>query len=186
MNKVSFRIRECEGCGEQFLVYPTSGGHYSRKTCSDACMVKVRVRKNQFPPERRKALSEANKARRDYKNLHTPKARAKASVSMARTKLGTPNVNNRGKAYNHLLLKDPDGVIHELTNISQFVRDNPHLFNKDDLVPKPNNPSKPESASTYCRAENGLRSISCCGPTTKGQWKGWTLVARNGYHILPI
>ena len=58
-------------------------------------------------------------------------------------------------------IKSPANIIYKFKNASQFIRDNPDLFDKDDLV----------WVDSGCRASRGLLSLNRVNVFS---WKGWT------------
>lgn len=65
----------------------------------------------------------------------------------------------------------PDGYLFEGPNLSDFVRNNPDLFEPDDVVWKP---QRPGGRDINCRAVRGLSSIRTGRVNT---WKGWVYCA---------
>ena len=73
------------------------------------------------------------------------------------------------------VLKSPDGKLYTFCNVSQFVRDNLHLFEPEDVVWK-----KYRSSNTpTCRALGGLLCVVALNGKSPS-WKGWTLHERIG------
>ena len=89
-----------------------------------------------------------------------------------KVKLGITNHGSR-----HGLIRSPRGLIYEFNNLAQFVRDNEKLFMPEDVVwIKPKNKIGTTLGNLKCRALSGLYSL--INPrTTKGSWKGWTVVS---------
>ncbi len=62
------------------------------------------------------------------------------------------------------LLIAPDGRHFMVVNLHHFVRENPELFNEEDVVWR--------ADGKYCAAVGGLRQAPI---TKKGEWKGWSV-----------
>jgi hypothetical protein len=82
---------------------------------------------------------------------------------------GASETNARAKTYTAF---DPSGHAHTFTNLSHFVRQNPWLFDPDDVVWSYGNESNPS-----CRAKVGLSSLFRQKKPSKS-WKGWTAVSK--------
>lgn len=68
-------------------------------------------------------------------------------------------------------VRSPHNVVYEFTNLAHFVRQNPELFDTEDLV------WRTTGRSSYtCRAFAGLSSLSPRRKRVTGTWKGWLWV----------
>lgn len=68
----------------------------------------------------------------------------------------------------HGVLVSPNGVRYPFGNLSQFIRDHPHLFNEEDVV------WRKTGRSPYCNASRGLATLFR-KTQPAGRWKKWTL-----------
>ena len=75
------------------------------------------------------------------------------------------------KAAKMFSLLSPNGRVYTGKNLRLFVRNSPHLFEPDDVVWKP---YKEKHAADWCRAANGLASLSPNKKHPLNVWKGWT------------
>lgn len=76
--------------------------------------------------------------------------------------------NARSKTYTVLT---PDRITITFKNLSNFVRENTHLFAEEDVIWKP--PKK----NPWCKAQKGLSSLFKENKP-QGQWKGWRPVKK--------
>jgi hypothetical protein len=144
----------CKVCGSAFETTADAYGNFSRKeTCSKKCFDKLR-----------------------FDGMRNSEKFSESRKAVGRKLLGVEMVT-RGKSFNVCVFTSPDGVDYECDNICDFVRNNRHLFDEDDIKYKSNNRGGTES---WCRAQVGLVSLSSGNAST---WKGWTIRSKNGYEF---
>ena len=88
----------------------------------------------------------------------------------ARKLKGKPRVGKMAAGPNHpgalrFHLVSPDGERFSFRNASQFVRDNPDLFESEDRRPDPRNKT--------CLAAHGLGTLRPTRKSVRLQWRGW-------------
>jgi hypothetical protein len=76
---------------------------------------------------------------------------------------------NHFSAKNHSLI-DPRGISHEISNLADFVRKNPELFEAKDLAYRLKPNRKGEMTKSTCNATAMLHEVSS---GRKNIWKGW-------------
>ncbi len=81
------------------------------------------------------------------------------------------------KDENHFLAKEwklcsPERTIYQFKNLRAFVRDNPELFDPDDVEWR----HTKNSAADNCKATAGLSSLSPRRQKPRAEWHGWTFV----------
>jgi len=76
---------------------------------------------------------------------------------------------NHFSAKNHSLI-DPKGRVHEISNLADFVRKNPELFEAKDLGQRLKTNRKGEMTKSTCNATAMLQEVSS---GRKNIWKGW-------------
>lgn len=112
-------IKKCVVCGAEFYAPPSS----KKITCSKSCSGKRRSRllKNHAVSAEAKAKISRSALKRGFTdNLKKGTLSAQASV-----KAGKTDQNSSAKFY---VLRSPDGRIFEASNLSNFIRRNPDLF----------------------------------------------------------
>ena len=65
-------------------------------------------------------------------------------------------------------VRSPENVVYVFKNLQEFIRNNPHLFNEEDVIWKPN------IKAMRCNASAGIEVISPRRKHPAGSWKGWT------------
>lgn len=112
-------IRKCTECGKEFDCSPS----VRKLTCSKECSRKRRSRLGQghkVTDETRQKISESSKGR-DMSKLQV----IGTAAALKSPKAGRYETNSSAKRW---VLLSPDGQIYECTNLTEFVRRNPQLF----------------------------------------------------------
>jgi hypothetical protein len=86
-----------------------------------------------------------------------------------------PTRDDFKKGPNHMLslvgeIRDPEGRVHRIRNVTHFVRENPHLFNPEDIVWR-------TDKGRGCLAQKGISSVLSTARSAVSSWKGWTKVS---------
>lgn len=91
-------------------------------------------------------------------------ARSKAVATMKErghsARIGKENAERIAKQW---LLVSPQNVIHRFKNLSQFIRDNPSLFNPEDII----------WHKYSCRAVHAISKLRPSRKKPEASWKGW-------------
>lgn len=93
----------------------------------------------------------------------------KLRMVIASNPLTAKGVENRMAKWWHL--RSPDNRTFRFKNLLQFVRENPALFDPEDVQ------WRPKGCHLVCKASNGLAILSPRQKNAKGTWKGWTWVS---------
>ena len=149
-------IKKCVVCGKEYKCPPTN----NVLTCSPECSRKRRselLKGKEFKAETRQKLSEKAKERGFTDNL-----KKGTSAAMKSPKMGRFDTNVNAKDW---VLISPEGKIYECHSLSNFVRQNPEIFDIDGSEKECN------------RIINGLKTIkSHTKLGKKGQsYYGWTV-----------
>jgi hypothetical protein len=154
---------KCAECGGEFTTRDTKD-YRKRKTCSDVC----------FSKRRSRIASEYC-----LDNLKNHRDKAVATMSHREqtsdpVKMGPTHWRSwTGTAVS------PDGECYQVRNVQEFVRQNEHLFNPEDVVWRAcgkvlkDGGQSQTKGSRRCRASGGLHGIKN-SPTRS--WKGWTFL----------
>ena len=146
-NRIKLHRITCIVCGAVFEQTGKDRIRTCRQTCSEACSTALRSRQ-----------AKCNKA------MHAPAAVEKASAGrMAHPHTGAFESNASAKEWR---LRSPTGDIYIFRNLALFLRQNPALFEPDDLRPM----------RVGCRAQQQLRRLRPEKPACRQAWKGWTWV----------
>jgi hypothetical protein len=109
-----------------------------------------------------------NKGRYTRRTPPRPEEINKFKEMLANNPLCCKGVNNQKAKY--FSLRSPVNIVYSFKNLTHFVRENPHLFNPDDVIWT----HKPPQTSPRCNAMCGLASLSPRKKHPAGSWKGWT------------
>ena len=128
---------------------------------------------HRITPEHKKAMTEgrqralksgkydAEYARKRVEQSGVPHSHSRrVAISESHLEYGEDHMSAK-----HHELMSPSGTLFKIKNIHEFVRNNPQLFDKIDVV----NKRKPNGKS-YSRATCGLLAVSSGNKKT---WKGW-------------
>ena len=153
--------RECKFCGALFSVKGLSDS--GRKVhCSRSCFSKDVALRNSSPKHVEQLHSAENRKKSGDKMFER-------ECSAEKTKIGPTNSRSSSG-----VLISPSEVSYSYTNLVDFVRNNEHLFNKDDVVWVPvSKKSRRVSRSVgclRCKASSGLHAVA---RGARGSWKGW-------------
>lgn len=69
-------------------------------------------------------------------------------------------------------VRSPDNLVYMFKNVRHFVRNNPHLFDAEDVKWRKSGRAGP----LVCRAALGLTSLSPRAKRAKLSWKGWRVI----------
>lgn len=112
--------------------------------------------------------------------LANPQIRKKSANTYAKKNyIKSSRTKQEHQCAHHVFLRSPRGIVYEVNNICEFVRQNGVLFNEEDTIWRTGNYKE-----SYCNASRGLPTI--CPYTSytrkvkkfvRGQWKGWTYIS---------
>ena len=165
------KLKKCSCCGNDFQAITSD-----RKTCSQECARdRTTINRDYINDEYRKKQSDWAKKSNCVSYMHTPESRVKAGRSIRIAKLGIPNTGKGALGHSRkgemVCLISPKGVEFKTDCIRKFVRDNEHLFNKDDIKRrKDRNKGSTTEGNLTCRAMKGLQLVTS---EQKNVWKGW-------------
>ena len=128
------------------------------------------ARKKRWTPEARAA------ARARIKKLWSdPEFKKSRKEKVRKALFGKEAKGKNARGVDHIHsktwhLRDPSGVTHTFRNLSEFIRQHPHLFNKEAVVWK----RYGKRQRWACNALAGLNSLSPNRKNPQGSWHGWT------------
>jgi len=114
---------------------------------------------------------------REYRSKYDREKMLEVNARIGKARIGIPNEGERNSAdennwgAKYWKIKNVSlGVVLEGVNLNKLIKDNAHLFNKEDLQWK----------KCRCRASKGLRGLfeirKSTGKPNAYSWKGWVVV----------
>ena len=185
---------KCIICGEPCKTYRTKDRHYvANKTCSieHARLVSKMARETPEAKEKKRlAIIEAYKNHPTFKENNKKHMISIAGLGghsytdeqkeEARTHLyGKPRIAPLiALGEQHFLSKfhyliDPNNNKLEIKNLKHFIRNNEHLFDKEDVQWKPLEKARP-SPATGCLTCKAYKNLSNVSRGIVSSWKNWT------------
>jgi hypothetical protein len=121
-----------------------------------------------FEQRRIEGMRKSAKVRENLLRLHREKKAEWHASARRNPKLRATEQHIAAKEW---VLRSPLGQVHQFRNLKQFVRDNPGLFEVEDVQWK-EVLGRPSQA--WCRAFHGLSRLRPSCVKLLNEWKGWT------------
>ena len=126
-----------------------------------------------FENRRIQGMKNSSLVRENLMRLHREKKAEWRASALQNPKLQATDLHIAAKQW---VMRAPNGVIHTFRNLKKWVRENPDLFEPEDVIWKEMNG---KANQAWCRAFQALGRLRPTSSKHLPEWSGWTWAGDN-------